>query len=144
MYKRQLLLFILFILEKINLYDSQYRFALLDSYEIEGACLAARHLLGVAELGLALGIAYHPDGDILRLHWLVYLDKNIAEAGVGVTLPHLLLTGKDGERIHLVSPARKFHGDFVYLLFLGKQIGDPCICLLYTSAIQIHGFSISA
>ena len=70
---------------------------------------------------------------------------NIAEAGVGVTLPNLLLTGKDGERIHLVSPARKFHGDFVYLLFLGKQIGDPCILRLaialpFCSLIVIESF----
>ena len=41
---------LLLVLQKINLYDSQYRFALLDSYEIEGACLAARQLLGVAEV----------------------------------------------------------------------------------------------
>lgn len=135
---------LLLVLQKINFYDSQYRLTLLDSDEIESTCLATSQLLGIAELGLAFGIAYHLDGDILRLHWLVYLDVDIAEAGVGVTLPNLLLAGKDGEWIHLVSPARELHGDFIHLLFLGKQIGDPCILRLaialpFRSFIVVEG-----
>lgn len=135
---------LLLVLQKINFYDSQYWLALLDSDEIEGACLAASQFLGIAELGLALGIAHHPDGDILRLYWLVGLDMNIAKAGVGITFPNLLLAGKDGERIHLVSPAREFHGDFIHLLFLGKLIGDPCIlwlaiALLFGGLIVVEG-----
>ena len=70
---------------------------------------------------------------------------NIAETGVGVTLPNLLLAGKDGEWIHLVSPSRELYGDFIHFLFLGKLIGNPgilrlAIALPFCGLIVIESF----